>query len=291
LSTDDSQGYSKFAEILENNNIQVKTLNTITQIPDDCSLLVIARPVRTYEKGEIEKLDAYLRNGGRAFILFDVSAIKLQTGLEALLRNWNIEVGRNMVADEASSQAGEPRIIIASNFENHPITKPLFRSSLKFFMPRTIQQGFSVSPNANAPKLTEIVTTTSSGVASAPSVRGDTWTVQRTGKIPFALAMEQGAIQGMSAVRAATRMVVVGDSLFLSNLMTGQAANADFGLLAVNWLLNRDASLEEIGTSPMTEYEITLTDGQMASFKWLFLFIMPGLVLVVGIMVWVKRRF
>ncbi|MGV3773894.1 MAG: hypothetical protein ACO1QB_13405, partial [Verrucomicrobiales bacterium] len=142
-----------------------------------------------------------------------------------------------------------------------------------------------------APKLMEIVTTSGAGVASSPPLRGNSWNVQRTGKIPLVVAMERGAIQGMSPARGATRMVVVGDSLFLSNFMVGQAANLDFGNLVVNWLLNRDVLLDEIGISPMSEYEIILTDHQMSSFKWLFLGAMPGLVIIIGMLVWVKRRF
>jgi hypothetical protein len=94
----------------------------------------------------------------------------------------------------------------------------------------------------------------------------------------------------VKAERGAMRFVVVGDAMFLSNSLIGYSANADFATLALNWLLNRDTLLNEIPPSPVSEYQVVLTEQQMSQLRWLFLGIVPGAVMLVGFFVWLRRR-
>jgi hypothetical protein len=59
----------------------------------------------------------------------------------------------------------------------------------------------------------------------------------------------------------------------------------------VNWLVNRDLLLNEIGPSPVSEYQILLTEREMSQLRWLFLGAIPGVVAVLGFFVWLRRRF
>ena len=66
--------------------------------------------------------------------------------------------------------------------------------------------------------------------------------------------------------------------------------NSDFANQIVNWLVSRDALLSEIGPSPLSEYQILLTEEQMTRVRWLFIGVIPGAVLVFGFFVWLRRR-
>ena len=110
-----------------------------------------------------------------------------------------------------------------------------------------------------------------------------------TGPIPLAVAVEKGAIQGVSADRGSTRMVVAGDSFFLANGAIESEANYDFANLAVNWLLDRE-HLQAIGPRPVHEYRIAMTESQVRSVRWILLGGMPGGVLLLGALVWLRRR-
>jgi hypothetical protein len=293
ISDDDNQrGYSLFARLLENNNVHVKGLNALigTEIPADCTILVIAGPTRPYEPQELARIEKYLSQGGRLFVLFNVEGLHNPTGLEQLLQRWNVDVGYNWVQDTTQAEAGEQSVILASNYGAHPIVRPLLRSSLKFIAPRSISQRQAPATSADAPKAVELVSTGPNGVVLVPPQEGVKWTQARTGIIPLAVAVERGAIQAVGAERSATRIVVTGDSLFLSNLAFNQAANSDFGNLAVNWLVNRDSLLNDIGPSAVSEYQILLTEKQMSELRWLFLGVFPGLVMIFGFFVWLRRR-
>ena len=289
-STDDQRGYSRFTALLENNNVIVKPLAPLvgSEVPEDCGLLIIAGPLRPFDKREIEQIRTYLNGGGRFFLLYNINAVNTLTGLEELLWDWNVEVGLNWVQDEKLAQAGASGEILTGNFGPHPIVRPLLRSSLKLVAPRSIAQRKTANSGPNPAKVVEIVSTGPDAQAIVPR-GGNEWEPERRGTIPLIAAVERGGVQGVTS-QGSSRLVIAGDSFFLSNLAFNQAANSDFGLLAVNWLVNRDSLLNEIGPSPISEYQILLTESEMTQMRWLFLGAIPGGVLVLGAVVWIRRR-
>jgi ABC-type uncharacterized transport system involved in gliding motility auxiliary subunit len=85
-------------------------------------------------------------------------------------------------------------------------------------------------------------------------------------------------------------MVVVGDSVFLENLQIDSAANRDFAAAAVNWLLERTQLLAGVGPRPVTQYKIVMSRTQMHQAQWVLLGALPGSVVVLGGLVWLRRR-
>ena len=291
LGTDD-QAFSRFGKLLQNNNVIIRTATPLigtNTIPEDCGLLIIAGPTTTYETEELVKMDQYLSRGGRLLVLMNIAARLAPLGLEQLLYKWNVQVGFDLVRDPEQSQANNQNVLITSHYGSHPIVRSLLRSSLSIIAPRSISLRATQQPAADAPKITELFFTSPSGFALVAS-EGNRGDVHRQGAIPLAVAGERGAIQGVKTARGATRFVVVGDALFLSNMLFGHSANSDFASLALNWLLNRDTLLHEIGPSPVSEYEIVLTEKQMSQIRWLFLGAIPGVVMIFGFFVWLRRR-
>jgi len=85
-------------------------------------------------------------------------------------------------------------------------------------------------------------------------------------------------------------MVVVGDSLFLDNQLINNAANSDFVGYAVNWLLDRPTLLKGIGPRPVVEFRLVMTRQQQHQIRWLLLGALPSSVLMLGGLVWLRRR-
>ncbi|MDX1952025.1 MAG: Gldg family protein [Verrucomicrobiota bacterium] len=292
-SQDDNRGYGKLAKMLSENNVGLRLLPPFptSEIPADCELLIIAGPEQPFTQPELQKLDTYLNQGGRVFILFNFFTPRSQrVGLERLLANWNVTVGFNQVRDTANAKAGEAQLLVANNFTPHPITKPLLQSSLNLFVPRSVAPKLSGPARADAPKIVPLVMTGPGGIAIGNIENNGTPEQEMEGEIPLIVAVEKGGIQGVNLDRGATRIVVAGNSLFLANAPIDMAANRDFANLAVNWLLNRETLLNEIPPRAISEYQITLTDAQMNQLRWLFLAAVPGSVMMVGVLVWFRRR-
>jgi hypothetical protein len=109
------------------------------------------------------------------------------------------------------------------------------------------------------------------------------------GPVALAVAVEKGTISGVGPDRGSTRLIVVGESIFLANTLIGWEANRDFASLAVNWLLDR-GQLLELGPRPFNEYRVSLSPAQMRMIRWLLLAVFPGAVMLAGVLVWVRRR-
>ncbi|MBI4325826.1 MAG: GldG family protein [Chloroflexi bacterium] len=286
------QGYGKFAKVLKANNVEIESLTSLidSKVPPDCQLLIIAGPIHTIPSEEVENIEKYLELGGRLFLLLNAYSRDRISGLEKTLANWNVEVGRNLIMDKDQAKSGGGQELLIDDFANHPIVNPLLRSRLLLVAPRSAGQRSAVSQSADAPKTVELAFTSREGQAVTNIDSSGHANLERTGTIPLLAAVEKGTIQGLSADRGATRLVVAGESLFLANLAIEEAANRDFANLAVNWLLNRELLLADIGPRPIKEYKITMTESQMTRVRWILLAGIPGAVLLLGLLVWFTRR-
>ncbi|HVK59336.1 MAG TPA: Gldg family protein [Candidatus Kapabacteria bacterium] len=294
LSADD-QGYSRFATMLHNNSIDVKVLPPLlgtNGVPYDCGLLIIGGPSRKFESEEVLHIEKYLSRGGRMLAMFNISASSRVTpvGIEAVLHRWNIQVGFDWVQDFGQGQAGDSNVILTRNYGSHPIVRALLLSSIKLIVPRSVSIRAAQQNSADAPKVTEILFTSPKGRMAVATDASGTAEVRRVGAIPLAVAAEKGGIQGLGSDTGSSRIVAVGESMFVSNQLIGDAANSDFANQIVNWLINRDSMLTEIGPSPMSEYQILLTEEQLTQLRWLFMGAIPGLFVVIGFFVWLRRR-
>ena len=100
------------------------------------------------------------------------------------------------------------------------------------------------------------------------------------------------ALPGLAepARRGPTRLVVLGDSNFASDQLL-QASQANVVLLidTLNWLAERE-SLLGIPPKKPERVRLSLTGGQMAWLYGLALLILPGLSVILGVVVWLRRR-
>jgi ABC-type uncharacterized transport system involved in gliding motility auxiliary subunit len=291
-SDEDSAGYSKFAKVLTENDIECAVLDNLAtrDIPADCQVLLVAGPTQVFLPQEVARIEQYLSRGGRVFMLLNYASVQTRgrLGFDSLFAAWNLDVGLNYVRDSDEAKAQQAELVVASRFGAHPIVKPLLNSSLELVIPRSVGQRSALA-GADSPKVSELVSTSKAGsiYSSSKSLAGS----EKHGSIPLAAAVEKGSIQGVSADRGVGRMVVVGDSYFLANKLLDYLSNYDFGLLAVDWLLNRDVMLSEIPPHAVKDYKFNVTEHQMQTFRWIFLLVVPGLVLITGLGVWARRRY
>ena len=104
------------------------------------------------------------------------------------------------------------------------------------------------------------------------------------------------AVEGVAeatAVEAAEpieyRLVVFGDSDFLTDIDISNAGNAILAASAVNWLAARE-DLVGIPPRDVEQVSLFLTRQQMRNLLLLVLVAMPGAAILAGILVWRRRR-
>ncbi len=289
FNTDEAAGFQKFAVLLAQNNIDVEGLSLLgtNTVPRDCDLLVIAGPRRVIPDLEIEKVEQFLKEGGRLFTLFTVYSADREIGLEKMFARWGVDVGINYVRDPENSVVGDKSDIVIREFnKKHQIVNPFVgnRSSLQLFWPRTVGQLKSRTASADSPTVEELLYSGSHGQVFVNNKESG-----EPGTMPLAVAVEKGAIRGVMNERGTTRMVIAGDSLFLANAALDAGDNRDFAENVINWLLER-SELVQGGEKPMRTYSVYMTKARMRSVEWILLGAFPGAVLLLGGLVWLRRR-
>ncbi|MGA2852891.1 MAG: GldG family protein [Verrucomicrobiota bacterium] len=283
LSDPGEPGYLKFGAVLAENYIATEPLQLLGSdaVPDDCNLLIIAGPYTAFSEKELQKIDQYLAQGGRLFMLFNKFSINRPTGLEHILARWGVNVVPNVVQEPKNTWSGQDVIIYT--FNSHPVVNPLTGLAVQLILPRPVGAVDLRNPPADAPKVDVLV-------SSSPqsTLMGDFTAAPHS--YPLMVAVEQKAVPGIANPHGTTRMIVAGDSFFLDNQMIESAANRDFAGYAVNWLLERTVLLDGIGPRPVTEFRLTMTRDQQKTVRWLLLGALPGGVLVFGWLVWLARR-
>jgi len=295
-STDTKFGYSHVTRLLSQKNVASVPLRLAgdAEIPDDCALLVIAGPRSRLDPAELDKIGRYLSRGGRMLALLSFyQSSRAPTGLERLLAGWGVTVGENLVFDLSQSVPGGG--ILATNFSAHPIARALRQHAIYLVLARSVEPSRAVGAGADAPRAEPLFSTSIEGfTASDANDRGlprHDPARDRRGAIPLAVAVEKGSLQGVTADRGSTRLVVVGESIFLANeTIVKTAANYEFVGLAVNWLLDRPQHLAGIPPRPIKEYNILLSRSDLVQLRWLLLGVIPGVPLLIGAIVWLRRR-
>jgi ABC-type uncharacterized transport system involved in gliding motility auxiliary subunit len=322
-SSDDSErtGYSSIAGLLASENFATDKLVLAQQrqIPADATVVVIAGPKEDFFPAEIEALKAYLTKGGKVLFLLDprerADSPEL-TNLVALLKDWGIEVGDNVVINVpsdvqlkegeavdvgalASLPNSDGTFVLAAKYDQHPIIQG-FRILSAYRLVRSVTAAPAGSNGRTAQNLVETTETswaetdlkrlTGSGQVAREPAKGD-----KGGPISIAAAvaapLAQAAPPDPKAPQDApeTRIAVFGDSDFASNGLLGFQGNHNLFMNAVNWLAQQE-NLISIRPRDPQDRRVTLTARQQSLIRLLAIFVIPGVILAAGVQTWWRRR-
>ena len=103
-----------------------------------------------------------------------------------------------------------------------------------------------------------------------------------------AASVQKGAVGDKRVQTNAARMIVVSNALFVENKSLTEAS-ANFFLNSINWLLERE-SLVGIPPKLVKTSSLSLTDQQLSTVFWMSVLAVPGFCLLLGILVWWRRR-
>lgn len=287
-------GYSGIATIIRRDNMEVKSLILAQSrgVPADCSLLVVAGPDRKFSQGEIDMLSEYLDKNGRVFFLLDPA---IDTGLEPILFKWGIKLARDVVV--GLTMTG--RELVITDYGSHPITRKLKNVTTMFYMPRSVESvdagGDARNVREDRPRVTILAACNEDGWAdvnldqSPPKYEPEMG--DRPGPVSVAVAVEKGSVTGIDVEIKPTRIVVIGDSYFVSNgaLKHGVGGNVDIFMSSMNWLIEREALM---AITPKVPGRLRLDMGRKRlRLTYLLIAGAPSLVVILlGLAVWFRRR-
>lgn len=294
----DPKGFASAKLALEQENYEVKPLllPSVEQIPDDASVVVLAGPTRPVTDAAIAALEAYLKRGGRLLALVGP---RIGGGkLRPFLASWGVKVGDDLVIDREVRLFEGPRlgvVPLSRTYGTHPITQG-FRDFTVY------PQTSSVEPAAEGKKglqATSLVKTSESSWAESDIdgvfAQGTASLDDKDRKGPVSIAVAATANlkeMGFTPPEGVTeaRLVVFGTPLFIDNQQLAQSQlNGDLFLNAVGWLVGQE-ELVSIRSRSVRASRADLTPAQAARVFYLSVFIIPELLIALGIWVWWRRR-
>jgi hypothetical protein len=107
-------------------------------------------------------------------------------------------------------------------------------------------------------------------------------------KLDGAKPANEGSEAGGDDFRKVARVVVFGDSDWILNANLAVYSNRDFALNAVNWLVGEEGGV----TIRPRQMRVSLAPMSQETFVWLLIssFLVPELILIVGLAVWWRRK-
>jgi ABC-type uncharacterized transport system involved in gliding motility auxiliary subunit len=322
-SPDDSErsGYSTIAGLLASENFATDKLVLAQQrqVPADAVVLVIAGPKEDFFPAEIDAVKAYLAKGGKALFLLDPrerADSPPLTNLVALLKDWGIEVGDNVVVNvpadvqvkdgeaiDISALASLPNsdgtFVLAAKYDPHPMVQG-FRVLTAYRLARSVSAIAGGSNGHTAQNVVETTETswaetdikrlTTSGQVAREPGKGD-----KPGPVSIAATVSATVPEAQPSdpkdqkERPETRVAVFGDSDFGSNGLLGFQGNHNMFMNAVNWLAKQE-NLISIRPRDPEDRRVTLTARQQSLIRLLAIFVIPGLILAAGVQTWWRRR-
>ncbi len=301
-------GYNGIAAALQRDNFSFDrtVLAQAGDVPADASVLVVAGPKTDLFPPEVAAIRRYLDRGGKLLVLLDPPEKADSppfTNLLALLKDWDIEAGNNVVVDVSGMGqliGTDASVPVAANYPSHPITSGFsFLTAYPFARSvspiaggvdgRVAQTFIETSPRSWAE--TDIDKLSASGEVTLDEAKGD-----KRGPISIGVAVSATAPGAPAPAggdkdqkKPETRVAVVGDSDFVANYALNIQGNKDMFLNTLNWLAQQE-NLIAIRPTEAGDRRLTMTMDQSQRMMWLALVIIPGFIMALGIYTWWRRR-
>ena len=289
LDNPDRAGFSEARAALERANYEVKPLTLARQptVPDDAAVVIVPGPRTALLPPEIDGLQTYVERGGKLLVMVNPVVDPRQPDSEALnafLARHGFDRGDNLVIEP--SPIGRlfgigPEVPIVQQYEPHPITRDLAGVSTLFPLTRTVTPAKTPPPGVNVQPLVKTSAQSWGETDRDGLQRGVANPDPSDAKGPLSVATV--------ATKDKARIVVYGTSNIASNQFLNLQGNRDFFLNTVSWLAEEEDQIA-IRPKETKSTPVFLTSRQAQAVFLLPVVVVPGLVIVGGIVALVRRR-
>jgi len=247
-------------------------------IESGVDLVVFCGPGKDLVVGEAEVLNEYLKSGGSVLILLDPGIFP---EFEKFLTQYGIHLRDDIITDEKNRFINKDRFSpIVSVITEHVITEGI-KAAIFFSMARSVARTKNQPPGVEAQDFLM-----SSQTSQSIPYEASKHTKVYPGPVPVAVLAQ---VKNEKEPGSSGRLVVVGDSDFVSNGTISQLANKDLILNVVSWLVSRE---ELIGSRPgHSPYAYqSLTPGHARLLFWSTVVIMPCLGFLLAVLFFVRGK-
>ncbi len=266
--------------ILTTDNYNITPVNLLAgDIAPETDILIMSMVTADYVAPEIEKVEAFIANGGKLQVLMGADLLDYPV-LEEFYRSWGIEFNKGVMAETSGGKYYQSPYVVIPTIESTDITDSIINSKLTMLVPNVA--AISVTDLDNIEYKTLLSSSensfVSTDISNAEYKEGDL-------RGPFNIAVhatrtnEDGskseAIFSGALFSLTYQYMTAGNQNFVSNTMSALSGKDSTMLIAA----------KDIATSM-----ITIPGWASIVIGVLFTIVIPLALIVFGIVVWFRRR-
>lgn len=280
---------SGMQDALSSQNIELIDTNLLTMadVPEDADCILINNPTSDISANEKDIILKYLKNGGKMMVVTGYTGVDMPV-LNELMSNYGVK-GENKLIFEGNTNnhlSGYNHYLIA-DMESHEITTPLtnakYNTLLPLVHPITKTEGY-----AGSATVTDILTTSPDAYTKVDAYNKNTVekeATDETGEYSLGVVITDTAQNGETKIVWVSSAQLLDDNM--NQIVSG--GNQDLFLNSVNWMCEREESIA-IHPKSLANDTLTVTEGASKIWTFVFVFLIPALFVVFGIIVKIKRK-
>ena len=282
---------STLQEDIEKANIEIKSLNLLTEesVPEDADCLMINSPSTDISEDERDAIIEYLENGGKAMIFSDYTEESMDN-FDAVLENYGVErVDGIVIEGDAQHYAMQMPYYLLPDVGSAEAVSDF--SSQGYFVLAPYAQGIRQLDNVRDTLTIESLLTTSDEAYSKTDL--NTETLEKTDEDidgPFDIGV---SITEEVDDDKTTQIVYYSTANLMDSQINQMVAGGNEQMIteSLNWMCSTDeTSTISIPSKSLEVSYLTVTAYDAAYWKICVMGLIPGVFLVVGFVVWLKRR-
>ena len=272
-------------ELLENENYEVETLNLVSrdEIPEEVDVLLVVEPEQDLTADEVQRLDNWLRAGGRAVFALQGARRTPLPNLTELLAGFGVELTHGVIVEDAGRHTPDSPAFLVPEMTNHEIVSPM-RSARLFTVLPAASPIAELETKRRTLKVESFLNTsegsflrTDFNINSVEQQEGEP-----NGPFSVGMAITDNDLDGY----VKSRLVVFSSVLFLTQ---PYQANYDMLLNSLSWARSREESIS-IRAKSLRTFPLRITRLAALIISGVAVLIIPLGVLGGGLAVWLRRR-
>lgn len=290
-------GLSRLVEVLDQERFDVEPLDLLRtgregeapDVPEDAALVFVARPQAALTAQEEDVLLAWMGRGMPILFALDVGL-----PAPALLSRLGVSLPDGVVLDREMLFPYKDRPL--PRYKSHPVVDELREDGLATVLAAAAPVVVAEPPPGGVRPTPLLVTSRDGWIERGGPLQDGLARYQpdfdAAGPANFAVAFEVASASGLVREgKPPARVLVVGDGdAFTNALLDEGPGNAVFATNAVQWLAGEDKRLGVQVRRTAEVRRLALTEEEAGTLRWVSLAVMPGLVLLLGVLNWWSRR-
>lgn len=273
---------------LESENYVLKDLDLLLKDSKltQGSVLLVNSPRKDLTADEAATIKDFLSKGGKAVFLMDIVNSDMPN-FQSVLNTYGVGIKKSIVVESNPNYSTQNPLYLVPEIGSQEIVSPLKSSNMQVLIPGA-QVIETLKLKKSSTTIEPLLTTSkdSWGKVNLKATNANKEPGDYDGPFNVAVAITDTLSDGSDN---STKLVVVSNGLFIDADYANVGGNTDFFMNSINWLQDKKDSIS-IRPKSLDSGDLSMNGVQRLLFSGVTVILIPGIITVLGISVWLRRR-